>query len=379
MLHILDALTRLETKIDNFALYGSALAPVPKQRQSLDFSQTSTGAPPKDHLTIPHRVITWPAIYLHLIHSGIQATTDLQYVLQTGTPWLIHHEIAKHPLLLPSDIKLPTVPVGSTNQAGQSARLAFPTLTVDQIQKLSHAYFNTFNVLYPILDQDSFLTDVGMPLLREGYDEGDPNAILALLVYALGQVALEGVLGPPIRSAGGMPSGLRGGSLQEPPGIWIFNEARRRLGFVVNTCSIENVQIQMLQAIYYEANSRHLDFWQSIVSASMACQVLVRCHPIEWTSREGDMIRRAFWACALCETQYHLDLDLPETGIQALEDTVPVPFSYDSLEQNGHAPERSHMQYHFLAMLGLRRLIASINKTILERPCRPLSFCIYGD
>jgi hypothetical protein len=320
----------------------------------------------------------WPSIYIHLINSGIQATSDLQYVLQEGTPWFIRQEIAKHPNPLPYDVALPQYALNAgLREQGFSSKVAFPSLTIQLIQEQCEAYFNTFNVLFPLLNRDAFMNATVAPLLREGYADGDPNAVLALLVFALGQVAIDGVFDRPISIINGKPSGFRGGTIDKPPGLAIFNEARRRLGFVATQTTLQNVQILLLEATYYEANARHLDFWRTTVAASMACQVLITCNATDWSSMTGDLIKRAYWTCILSEDFYHLDLDLPRTGIDHLDDEVPLPYSHNAHERQNSSgllvEERSHFQYHFLAMIALRRLIARINAAIHECKSLPLT------
>ncbi|KAK6425197.1 hypothetical protein LTR95_016297 [Oleoguttula sp. CCFEE 5521] len=387
MVHILDTLTRLENKFDNMRIANATDSSsssdfVARTRYSSSQSsgkrnerETASGhdIPTEvrrsyQHLTVPHKVILWPCIFLHLVDSGIQAATDLQHILQEGTSWLIKQEMTKHPDPLPADSGLPSYRIGAADD-GYSTRMAFPTLTLQLIDEYTNSYFNTFNVLYPILNHDAFLDDTVSRLMRDGYADGDPGAVLALMVFALGQCAKEGVFGNPIGVIDGVPSGYRGGTVERPPGIEIFNEARRRLGFVVTLCSLENVQILLLQATYLEATGRHLDFWRSTVAASMACQVLVRCHPLDWATQEGDMIKRAYWACVLSEDLYHLDLDLPQTGIHTLEDEVPLPYfqeAQDQLSGERGVDERAYFQYHFLAMIALRRLIGRIHSVIHE-------------
>ena len=390
MLHILDALTRIENKFDTLAVgTPSSASPDPNTSRlikSLSQYSPAQGSGSTDnerpvefprelrksyqHLTVPHKVILWPSIYIHLINSGIQASNDLQYVLQEGTPWFIRLEMAKHREPLPYDVSLSYYAMNSSlREQGISSNVAFPALTIEKIREQCDAYFNTFNVLFPLLNRDGFMNDVLPPLLRDGYADGDANAVLALLVFALGQVAIEGVFGRPISTVEGQPSGFRGGTIDRPPGLAIFNEARRRLGFVENQNSLEGVQMLLLQATYYESNSRHQDFWRSTMSASMACQVLVQCSGTPWSSPKGDLIKRAYWTCVLSEDFYHLDLDLPRTGINNLEDEVPLPYFHDAHGQDSNGPlsdERSHFQYHFLAMIALRRLIGRINTIIHE-------------
>lgn len=325
---------------------------------------------PYQHLTAPHKVVLWPSIYTHLIDSGIQAAADLQGILHEGTPWFIRQEVKKHPLSLPTDPELPSHRLDyPSSEEGYSKRYAFPTFTIQQVQEYTDAYFDTFNVISPILDYDFFTNEVVARLSREGYADGDPQSVVALLVYALGQLAMEGVFGKAISNQNGVPSGFRGGTAERPPGLEIFNEVRRRLGFVMSTCTIENVQIMLLQATYYEANSRHLDFWCCAVAASMAMQVLVRCEEIDWQPKSGDMIKRAYWACVLSKDFYHLDLDLPQTGIYTLEDEVPLPSFHEPNDSQGVSRGSGALlqfHYHFLAMIALRKLISRKNAAIHE-------------
>ncbi|KAK5133201.1 hypothetical protein LTR08_008036 [Meristemomyces frigidus] len=408
MVHILDTLARLENKFDNMSItresstsdmdspaFGTSLGGFSSARSftkgtSSETSRFDTGAdksldyktetqPRYQHLTVPHKIMLWPSIYIHLINSGISAASDLQHILQEGTPWVIKRELSKHPDPLRSDVGLPCFPVTLVGgNQHRSPNVAFPTLTPQQIQEFSDAYFNTFNVLYPLLNREAFMNNIVARLMREGYGDGDIESVLALLVFALGQVAIEGVFDRPIGVANGQPSGFRGGSIDSPPGLGLFNEARRRLGFVATQCSLQNVQMMLLQATYYESTARHLDFWRSTVAASMACQVLIRCQNIDWASTEGDLIKRAYWTCILTEDLYHFDLDLPQTGIHTLEDEVPLPYFPETQHNQQHginspplgkAPaeiERNNHRYHFLAMIALRRLIARIHGVVHE-------------
>ncbi|GAB7356885.1 hypothetical protein MBLNU459_g7748t1 [Dothideomycetes sp. NU459] len=285
MVHILEALQRLESKFDNLAI--SSISPPGSNREwnppgnesrslsagvSLDTSlaggsgssdtearaEARIGAQqsfPRElqrsyqHLTVAHKVLLWPSIYLHILNSGVAAGADLQYILQDGTPWFIHLELAKHPETLPWNTEMTTYPIPQARTG--EIRTGFASLTPDNIQRMTDAYFGSFNLLFPILDRDSFMSDVVAPVMRNGYSDGDPAACLALLVFALGQVAIDGVYGAPINNANGGPSGLRGGTAERPPGLDLFNEARRRLGFMMHQCTLENVQILLLEAQVY--------------------------------------------------------------------------------------------------------------------------------
>lgn len=388
MVHILNALTSLENKFDNLAMGQGSCATserttgtlaeftplqssksIPRLGAGLDDDFPSEPHRSCQRTTAPHKVLLWPRIYTFITNSGMQTASDLRQILKEGTPWFIRQEMRKHPLSLPTDPALPSFRLDHpSSEGGYTKRYAFPTLTVQQAQEYTDAYFNTFNIICPVLDYDS-TNEVVVRLSREGYGDCDPQGVVALLVYALGQLATEGVFGDAISVHNGVPSGFRGGTAETPPGLEMFNEARRRLGFVMTTCTLENVQILLLQATYYEANSRHQDFWRSTVAASMSMQVLVRCEQIDWQSQSGDMIKRAYWTCVLNEDLYHLDLDLPQTGICTLEDEVPLPSFYGTQDSQGWlsgSRTQSQFQYHFLAMIALRKLISRINATILE-------------
>jgi hypothetical protein len=57
---------------------------------------------------------------------------------------------------------------------------------------------------------------------------------------------------------------------------------------------------------------------------------------------------------------YHMDLDLPRTGIEDYEDRIPLP----GKETKDAQQEQIRMQ--FLAMITLRRVISRIHVTIFE-------------
>ena len=388
MVHILDSLTRLEARFDDFATSTSGAsvsgssnkAALPKslclqppsesESWQTTASQDPVSTPVERHhyLTVPHRVILWPSVHAHLVNSGFQNVSNLRHIRDMGTPWFVRLELEKHPTLLSCGPGLPSVVLKSTSlDQTQAARCAFPTVTMQHVQEYTEAYFHTFNNLYPILDYDSFSNDILKHVLWEGYTDGDARGVLALMVFALGKAAIEGTYGHSISVQNGKSSGTRGGTLAEPPGIEIFNEARRRLGFVATKCTLENVQILLLQATYYEANSRHVDFWHSLVAASMACQVFVKCHDTDWSSRAGDLTTRAYWACVLGEDLYHLDLDMPQTGIHLLQDEVPLPrFCAGTALSQPDLEKPPYYQYHFLALITLRRLIVSANVAVHE-------------
>lgn len=97
------------------------------------------------------------------------------------------------------------------------------------------------------MDRQNFVSDTLVKVHTEGFN-GDNDSVIALLVFALGELALLGSRGEPTEVYNDRPSGLRGGTPERPPGLALFNEARKRIGFVLTECDLENVQILSLAA-----------------------------------------------------------------------------------------------------------------------------------
>lgn len=114
-------------------------------------------------------------------------------------------------------------------------------LTWEAMERLSKAYFDSLNFLCPLVDRQVFNSEIIPSLVRQGWNDSMTSTI-AMLVFALGELAMSGTEGVPIRVYNGRPSGFKGGTSREPPGLALFNEARARMGFILMECSVENVQ-----------------------------------------------------------------------------------------------------------------------------------------
>jgi hypothetical protein len=69
----------------------------------------------------------------------------------------------------------------------------------------------------------------------------EKSIALAMIVIALGQLALEETIGDKVSLDADL-----GQQYDHPPGLTCFNEARKRLGLVDSGCSLEVVQLQAL-------------------------------------------------------------------------------------------------------------------------------------
>jgi hypothetical protein len=233
--------------------------------------------------------------------------------------------------------------------------------------------------MFPLLILDDSVSNVVARVLRHGYRDDDPESVIALLVFALGQLAVESAFDP----RAGINGSVCHGTAERPSGLEIFNEARWRTSTIATQRCLFNVQIMLLQATYFEACARHADFWSSVSAASMACRYLVRSQPMDWSSTQGELVKRAYWVCVLHERLLDIDLKIACTGIQDLEDQVPLPHFHEYVPRAGRmgglssdstqlvsAEELNDYAYHSSALIALSRLLRRAENLIYDcEPC----------
>lgn len=207
------------------------------------------GNRPYKHASAAHKMLTWPAISQLLLQAVPSIVGDLNSLRDEGSAFIVRMQ--KGTPNLPLDEGLPDAPfIGMQTQESRTAggvRSTYPSLTRDTMLQLATAYFDTFNVIYPFMDRQTFISDTMPKVQSEGFD-GDTESVIALLVFALGELAMEGSRGNPINLHGKRASGVKGGTAKRPPGLALFNEARKRIGFVLTQCDLENVQVYSLLA-----------------------------------------------------------------------------------------------------------------------------------
>lgn len=403
LVEILEALKMLDAKVDGLILQGTTAGPpsiygpgiiqptplvanppgllgsdsltsvpVPSLQHS-DTSGSVSSSGPYRYASASHQILNWPVIKQLLDTAATKltnpTTADLE---QNGTAIVFGLDdnneglpsIPVGPLVL-TDISVNTLPAPGVqlqppsniiNVPGTMAAVDPTALDWQSMQRLSVAYFDTFNFLHPILDRRTFVENLMGSIGRDGFD-GSITSTLAFLVFALGEVAISGLSGIPLNTFNGRPGGVRGGTATQPPGLALFNEARKRLGFNFTECSIENVQALALAGLYCNTCSRHMDFWRFSATASLACQTLIQSKPSELTSTRADLLRRAYWYCSITETCFHMELGLPLTGLEKLEDLVGWPdFSGNYTQDDYLGNQASHFQEHFASQIVLQRL-----------------------
>lgn len=148
-------------------------------------------------------------------------------------------------------------PDGTLNVNLPFTEVEYGTASVnwDSIQRLSKAFFDTYNFMHPLLDREAFNSTIHN-VIGCGFGD-DTRSILAFLVLALGEVALAISSGFSVLVDKNHSSNLEGFTSGRPPGLAYFNEARKRMGFVMAEVSLENVQMFSLAALYYDSCGRY--------------------------------------------------------------------------------------------------------------------------
>ncbi|KAF2836735.1 hypothetical protein M501DRAFT_1018618 [Patellaria atrata CBS 101060] len=301
-------------------------------------------------VTAPHKVLLWPEVQNELTKiPGIKE--DLETLRCNGTHFFLKAELERYPKSLPTDCA-----------RGSHDSDLLPLLTRNRIEQYASIFGNTFNALYPILDMDIFC-NVSVPkVLETGFIEGDSDAVICLLVCALGEIAHEGTFGAPISNGDSAESGLRGGSADEPPGLFLLDAACRRIGFILTQLDLEGVRALLLFALYYKSCGRHLAFWRMAVGASMAVQACMKCESADKYSRKGYTLDRLYWTCNLFESWYHFDLDLPKTGIREHESVNKFPSDIERFTV--WDSDYYHIETQMTAQITLRGSIADIENNL---------------
>lgn len=315
-------------------------------------------------LGISHQVLFWPIVLAHIKDAGTTASkVDLQCILRFGSPWLLAAKSRGYFSRFSLDMDL-------RSSRLRSGATVFPELTIRRVDELCIAYFETFNSLFPLLEMHSFLDGIIARLAQEGYKGGDPEAVLGLLVFALGELAIDGGAAASHRSD---PCNSCGCERTSRPGSGYFNEACRRMKAINSRDYLEVVQIALLQATYFGAVSRNSDSFAAISTASSACISLLKAQSVDWSSLRGNLIKRAYWLCVLHERLFFIEFRVPLTGIDNWEDEVPLPHlghcfqAFDSLSlpsANVTLGRQDFLTCYFSAMIALSRLIGRINDLI---------------
>ncbi|KAL4820472.1 hypothetical protein BDW67DRAFT_95579 [Aspergillus spinulosporus] len=306
-----------------------------------------------------HGVVLWPGARKILPQRFLEAHEKL------GKNYVIDTEMNRPPL--------PMYIYPFPPQAGDDW---LETLPLAMIKGLSTAFFATISPFTPIMDKNFYFAFTLGAAIESGFGY-TMESCLVLIIMALGCLAVhahhEGDYPlPGSRGSHFEPPDWLGVVQEEPPGLRFFNEARRRIGFLMCDNDIQSCQFYLLSSVYYQQILRPMDSWAMIHRAATGCLSILTNHDVNFDEWEGDMKSRVFWNCLMNETILVQELHLPPSGLSRFEEVVPIP-KFIGFETLGFAPVRfspadeiddSFFQYHFLAQVAHRIILTRIRHSL---------------
>ncbi|KAL4911033.1 hypothetical protein BDW74DRAFT_142303 [Aspergillus multicolor] len=306
-----------------------------------------------------HGVVSWPGAREILPQRLLDAHEKL------GKNYVIDSEMSRPPL--------PMYIYPFPPQAGDEW---LETLPLAMIKGLSTAFFSTISPFTPIMDKNFYFAFTLGAAIESSFGY-TMESCLVLVIMALGCLAVhayhEGDYPlPGTRGSHFEPPDWLGVVQEEPPGLRFFNEARRRIGFLMCDNDIQSCQFYLLSSVYYQQIMRPMDSWAMIHRAATGCLSILTNHDVNFDEWEGDMKSRVFWNCLMNETILVQELHLPPSGLNRFEEVVPIP-KFIGFETLGFVPARSFasddiddsfFQYHFLAQVAHRIILTRIRHSL---------------
>ncbi|KGO45517.1 Transcription factor, fungi [Penicillium expansum] len=306
-----------------------------------------------------HGVIVWPGARQILPKQLLAAYEML------GKNYVIELESTRPPL-----------PMFASPYPLQAGDHWLEVLPLAMIRGLADAFFSVFNPSTPIMDKGFFFSFTLGSAIESGFGS-NLESCLVLNVLALGCLAVRAY------QEGNYPlPGTQGHRFEPPewmnvvyeeqPGLRFFNEARRRIGFLMCDNDIQSCQFYLLSSVYYSQIPRPMDSWTMISRAATCCLSMLTNHNVNFDEWEGDMKSRVYWNCLMNETILVQELHLPSSGLSRLEEQVPIP-KFIGFETTGYASTRfnssgvvddSYFQYHFLAQVAHRIILTRIRHSL---------------
>ncbi|KAJ4361960.1 hypothetical protein N0V83_010901 [Neocucurbitaria cava] len=340
----------------------------------LAMSPQVMGTPAKSPYSVPethskvalsfsqHRVALWPSVKQILPTEFVSARTEL------SEDYIMEIENQRAPLPMHIDRPPNTLRDSWLMDLQQSV-----------VKGLSDAYFAVFHRNTPVLDKFHFhATTLGLAVENEF--GCDIESCLVLTVLALGCLAVkaheEGNFALPSRRSSTVHGFIYPDwyelTLDAPPGLKFFNEARKRFGFLMCQNDLQAGQFYMLQTLYYAQILRPLDSWTTVNRAALCCtSILSRTNTTDFDKWEGDMLSRLFWNTLMYESVITQELDLlPHSGLlnyeieTPLPKFMPCPRPKTSISGLITDEEDSLFNFHFLAQAAHRILLTRVKQSL---------------
>ncbi|KAM5360136.1 hypothetical protein ACJZ2D_013951 [Fusarium nematophilum] len=300
-----------------------------------------------------HQTLFWPAI-----QSSIPESVKL-LCQENGPDYSTRLESSR------PNLQHPLLPSG-----GESDCLS--KLSIATLKELSDVYFSTFNLASPILDQKIyFQRTLGVAI--DGNFGVCMESCIVLVVMALGVIGQNALReagfssSPDNSSSSSTPGNIAGqGRDEDLAGLAFFNEARRRLGFLICDQGLQACQFYLLSGLFYAESLRPIDWWAMLNKAS-ACCAISRDRD-EWML---DMQSRLFWITSMFEAVLTQELNLPPSHSLELEDQIALPkfISVDDIPSFGsfrYPGDDPFFHYHFLSQLAHRLILTRARNSLFH-------------
>lgn len=234
--------TSAQSAMASAGLYAQQLANIYETVSSVNLGTPQV----PDNITALRQVLAWPKVSATIVTfapASVESQTAALLFQKTPWSWVQQLEVLKHPEPLPRDGN-----GGAPMAFGfVEANSTVSSLTVEIMRTYSNVFFATFGRIWPqVISNAEFEASIMSAVVTSGFDRTINQAITvtALLIFALGKAAMDFTFGNTAHPG----SGARGGIRDSPPGLDLFNEARRRFEDMATQTNIEHIRIQLLMA-----------------------------------------------------------------------------------------------------------------------------------
>ncbi|KAK9242379.1 hypothetical protein V1506DRAFT_89529 [Lipomyces tetrasporus] len=216
------------------------------------------------------------------------------------------------------------------------------------------AFSERIHTWYPILHpgfSDQFFQSI------TGSFHNSTDSCLVLLVAAIGSLAeCDSVLA----------------ALEARPDAPYIESALAMLPTVLVECSLRSLQCLVLFSIYYCCLVKPCQAHDYALMASFKAQNILKCQLYVDDAEKLELVRRAFWATLLIESELSVQFDLAESGIWKLDSQIPLPDSHETWNiattaspvlptspesVNSAGTSSDEMRSYFLAEIAMRRML----------------------
>ncbi|KAK9233826.1 hypothetical protein V1525DRAFT_351253 [Lipomyces kononenkoae] len=216
------------------------------------------------------------------------------------------------------------------------------------------AFSERIHIWYPILHpgfSDQFFQSI------TGSFHNSTDNCLALLVAAIGSLAET-------------DSALA--AIEARPDAPYIESAVAMLPTVLAECTLRSLQCLVYFSIYYCCLLKPCQAHDYALMASFKAQNLFKSQLYMDDPENLELVRRAFWATLLIESELNVHFDLAESGIWKLDNHIPLPDSHETWDFAATAspemptsPESvisvgassDEMRLYFMAEIAMRRML----------------------